>query len=311
VGLTNYDIAATTRMAINGLEITKLKQKNIDEDDLAVVIKIPEDEKHQKEIVDHLFFTSQLTGANIPIGQVADIKYEFAINRIVRRNLKRTITVGMFLQDGYKSNGLQKRLEKILKNYQLPKGYQLEFGGDSEERSSAFLSMIIPAILAVGIIYLILVFQFGNLLDPLIIMGTIPLSLIGVIWGLKLTGYPIGFMALLGAVSLMGVVVNNGIVLLDYIKVLYGEGAELHQAVVEGCATRLRPIVIGMVTTVISLIPLGLSGGSLWAPLAYSIIFGMLFSSVLTMIVIPVAYYGLKRKQYAGQKVDLTRRSTL
>jgi multidrug efflux pump subunit AcrB len=304
VGLTNYDIAATTRMAINGLEITKLKQKNIDEDDLPVVIKIPEGEKHQKEIVDHLFFTSQLTGANIPISQVATVKNEFALNRIVRRDLKRTITVGMYLQDGYKSNGLQKRLEKVLKHYRLPQGYQLEFGGDSEERSSAFLSMVVPAILAVGIIYLILVFQFGNLLDPLIIMGTIPLSFIGVIWGLKLTGYPIGFMALLGSVSLMGVVVNNGIVLLDYIKILYGEGAELLQAVVEGCLTRMRPIIIGMVTTVISLIPLGLSGGSLWAPLAYSIIFGMLVSSVLTMIVIPVAFYGLKRKQYASQGVD-------
>jgi len=94
-------------------------------------------------------------------------------------------------------------------------------------------------------------------------------------------------------------VVNNGIVLLDYIKVLYKEGADLFQAVVEGCVTRTRPIIIGMVTTVISLIPLGLSGGSLWAPLAYSLIFGMLVSSVLTLVVIPVTFYMLKQKKAA------------
>ncbi|MCT4566375.1 MAG: efflux RND transporter permease subunit [Maledivibacter sp.] len=290
VGLTNYDIATTVRMAINGLEITKLKQKNIDDDDMPVLMKIPDANKHNKEVLDNIFFTSRFTGENIPINQIATIENEFTGNTIMRRDTKRNIAVGMFIREGHNTAQAHKEVEKALGEYELPKGYTLVVGGESEERSEAFSSMIIPSIIAVAIIYLILVVQFGDLREPLIIMGTIPLSFIGVIWGLKLTGYPVGFMALLGAISLMGVVVNNGIVLLDYIKLLRNESESLKAAIIEACATRIRPIMIGMVTTVISLIPLGLTGGSLWAPMAYSIIFGMIISSILTLIIIPVAF---------------------
>ncbi|QXM06801.1 efflux RND transporter permease subunit [Crassaminicella indica] len=303
VGLSNYDIAATVRMAINGYEVTKLKQENIDDDDLPVIIKIPEKDKHNKEILDDIFFTSTITGENVPIDQIATIKNEFALNKIVRRNTKRTITVGLFVKEGYNTEAVQKKVEKALKDYKLPKGYTMEFGGASEERNDAFISMKVPSVIAVAIIYLILVMQFGDLREPFIIMGTIPLSFIGIIWGLKLTGYPIGFMALLGAISLMGVVVNNGIVLLDYIKLLKNDYENLHDAIIEACATRIRPIMIGMITTVISLIPLGLSGGQLWAPMAYSIIFGMMVSSVLTLYVIPAAYLIIEGEQSLIRKL--------
>lgn len=116
------------------------------------------------------------------------------------------------------------------------------------------------------------------------------MSFIGIIWGLKWMGYPIGFMALLGAISLMGVVVNNGIVLLDYIKVLLPQTKNVKEAIVQACETRMRPIMIGMVTTVFSLLPLMTSGGPLWAPMATAVIFGMILSTVLTMIVIPCTY---------------------
>lgn len=177
-----------------------------------------------------------------------------------------------------------------LEGYELPDGYYMEFGGENESSSDAFSSMVVPTIIAIVLIYLILVFQFGDLSQPLIIMGTIPLSFIGIIWGLKWTGYPIGFMALLGAISLMGVVVNNGIVLLDYIGLMVKSYDDPKEAISQACKTRLRPIMIGMVTTVISLISLAATGGDLWAPMANSIIFGMLLSSVLTLIVIPCAY---------------------
>jgi multidrug efflux pump subunit AcrB len=162
--------------------------------------------------------------------------------------------------------------------------------------------MILPAIIAVAIIYLIIVFQFGSLIKPLIIMGTIPLSFIGVIGGLKLMDYPIGFMALLGAISLMGVVVNNGIVLLDYIDLVFKQTGDLEQAVTAGSVTRLRPIMVGMITTVISLIPMVVTGGPLWAPMASSILFGMLISSVLTMLVVPCAYYVLMKRKVRNEK---------
>lgn len=156
--------------------------------------------------------------------------------------------------------------QKELEGFELPKGYTLTYGGENENSREAFSSLIAPMILAIALIYLILVFQFGDLAQPFIIMGTIPLSFIGVLLGLKGMGYSIGFMALLGAISLMGVVVNNGIVLLDYISLQLPKFQDPVEAVVEACKTRLRPIMIGMITTVISLLPLMLSGGDLWAP---------------------------------------------
>lgn len=297
VGITNYDIASTVRMAVNGLEVSKLKQKDIEKDALSITLKMPDENKKDREALDDIFVTSSITEENIPINQVAKIETKSSLNKIIRRDGKRTLTIGMFVEDGYKSDNILAACKELIKDYPLPNGYTIAFGGENEERGSAFSSMILPAILAIAIIYLILALQFGDLKEPLIIMGTIPLSFIGIIWGLKWTGYPIGFMALLGAISLMGVVVNNGIVLLDYIKVLMNDYEESVEAITVACKTRLRPIMIGMITTVISLIPLAKSGGQLWAPMAVSIIYGMLISSVLTLFVIPCAYYMISRKK--------------
>lgn len=294
VGITNYDIATTVRMAINGLEITKMRPDDSD-DDIPVVLKIPTEEKNTVQVLENIFVTSQITGKNVPIQQIADIHNEFSISRILRRDRDRTITVGLYPKPGYSAAEVLDIVEEKMEGFEVPQDYVLEFGGESEDRIEAFESLIGPSILAIALIYLILMFQFMDLVQPLIIMGTIPLSFIGVIWGLKITGYPLGFMALMGTVSLMGIVVNNGIVLLDYINILSRSGMELMEAVVEACATRLRPIVIGMVTTVIGLVPMGLIGGSLWAPLAYAIIFGLLVSSVLTMLVIPAAFVVYKK----------------
>jgi multidrug efflux pump subunit AcrB len=189
-------------------------------------------------------------------------------------------------------------------DFQVPEGYSYEFGGENEDRVEAFESLRGPFFLGGALIYLILMFQFFDLKQPLIIMGTIPLSFIGVILGLKLTGYPLGFMAMMGAVSLMGIVVNNGIVLLDYINVLKREGMETMEAVKEASTARLRPIMIGMITTVIGLVPMGIRGGSLWAPLAYTIIFGLLVSSVLTVLVIPASFVAFENKKKKAKEAQ-------
>ena len=290
VGITNYDIAGTVRMAVNGLEVSELKQENIESDSIPMILKIANSEKGKREILDTLFFTSQITGENVPLNQMAVVDTATSLNKIIRRDAKRTITVGAFVQSGYNVKSVMEACQSALEAYELPDGYYMEFGGENESSSDAFSSMVVPTIIAIVLIYLILVFQFGDLTQPLIIMGTIPLSFIGIIWGLKWTRYPIGFMALLGAISLMGVVVNNGIVLLDYIGLMIKEYSEPKEAISQACKTRLRPIMIGMVTTVISLISLAATGGDLWAPMANAIIFGMLLSSVLTLIVIPCAY---------------------
>ena len=297
VGLSAYDIASTVRMAVNGVEISELKQKDINKESLPIVAKVSSDKKTSADMLDTLFLTSQITGDNIPLSQVADIDTETSLNKIVRRGGERTITIGSFVKDGYNTRNVMKAYEEALKDYKLPDGYTMEFGGENETSNDAFSSMKLPAVIAVVLIYIILVFQFGDLREPLIIMATIPLSFIGIIIGLKVMGYPIGFMALLGAISLMGVVVNNGIVLLDYMKLVLKDEKDVIKGIKFACETRLRPIMVGMITTVISLIPLMISGGALWAPMATSIVFGMILSSVLTMTAIPCAFIILHNRR--------------
>ena len=306
VGVSNYDVATTVRMAVNGVEVSELKQKDIDEDPYPINIKIPDNNKTKREVLNDIYITSQLTGQNVPLPQIADIITESSMNKIVRRDEKRTLTVGLFVEDGYNTQTVMANCQEVLKNYEIPEGYHIVFGGESEENRDTFSSLVIPTLIAIVGIYLILVLEFGDIRQPLIIMGTIPLSFIGILWGLKLLNYPIGFMALLGAISLMGVVVNNGIVLLDYINTLIKDYDNPIDAIVEACKTRLRPIMIGMITTVISLIPLALTGGLLWAPLATSIVYGMLLSSVLTLFVIPSAYYVSAAKKMKKQKEKAT-----
>lgn len=301
VGLTNYDISSTVRMAVNGLEMTKLRPADSD-DDIPVILRIPSEQKENIDMLNNIFVTSQITGRNVPIKQVADIRSEFDLNRILRRNRDRTITVGLHPRSGYNAAEVLKIVEERMEGFEVPAGYSYEFGGENEDRVEAFESLVMPSILAVILVYLILMFQFFDLRQPFIIMGTIPLSFIGVIGGLKITGYPLGFMALMGAVSLMGIVVNNGIVLLDYINVLKRTGMETIDAVKEASMARLRPITIGMVTTVIGLVPMGIRGGSLWAPLAYTIIFGLMVSSVLTVLVIPASFVLFDKKN--GRKPE-------
>lgn len=289
-GISNYDVASTVRLAVNGAEVTKLKQKDVDEDATPVTMRIGKEGLKNVADLNQIFITSQITGENVPLSQIAKIKTELSLNQIVRRDEMRTITVGLYLKKGASSQIVLEAAQEALKAYHVPDGYTLSFGGENEFASETFGSMVVPALIAIALIYVIIAFQFGSLFDPLIIMGTIPLSFIGILLGLKIMNYPIGFMAMLGAISLMGVVVNNGIVLLDYIKLLQKEGKTLFEAVEEGSVTRLRPIMIGMLTTVISLLSMMFSGGPLWQPLAAALNFGMVISTVLTLIVIPSAY---------------------
>jgi multidrug efflux pump subunit AcrB len=295
VGISTYDIAAVLRMAVNGAEATKLKSADLRLDSIPVILRVPEAHLSVREGLDQIFITSGVTGARVPLRQLVRTETSTALNQVVRRDFERVITLGVFPAPGSGIPNVIADCRQAFRAVTLPEGYSLVIGGENEFTSETLGSMVMPAVLAVLIIYLILALQFGDLISPLIIMGTIPLSFIGIICGLRLFGYPIGFMALLGGVSLMGVVVNNGIVLLSYVKDKEREGAGLREAVFTAGVTRLRPIMIGMVTTVISLIPMMLAGGTLWAPLATTVITGMLVSTLATMIVIPCLYLLIHR----------------
>ena len=132
VGISNYDVASTVRMAVNGLQVSELKQKDIDEDPYPINIKIPDNHKTKREVLNDIYVTSQITGENVPLPQIANIVTESSMNKIVRRDEKRTLTVGLFVEDGYNTQTVMKQCEQALQDYEIPEGYSIVFGGESE-----------------------------------------------------------------------------------------------------------------------------------------------------------------------------------
>ena len=140
VGLTNYDISSTVRMAVNGLEMTKIRPEDT-EDDVPVVLRIPSEDRKNVDMLNNIFITSQITGKNIPINQIADIRNEFYLNKILRRNRDRTITVGLHPKSGYNAAEVLEIVEEKMKDFEVPEGYSYEFGGENEDRVEAFESL--------------------------------------------------------------------------------------------------------------------------------------------------------------------------
>jgi multidrug efflux pump subunit AcrB len=181
-----------------------------------------------------------------------------------------------------------------LAEWQLPTGYEITIGGESESRNEAFSSIGQLSIIVVMIIYILMAMQFYSLSIPLLILSTVYLAAGGAVLGLFLTGSPIGFMALMGMISLSGIVVRNGIVLIEFIEQAEQRGVALKEAVVQGGRARLRPILLTTMTAIGGMLPMAVMGGSMWRPMAVCIISGLLVSTVLTLIVVPSLFYKLE-----------------
>jgi multidrug efflux pump subunit AcrB len=177
-----------------------------------------------------------------------------------------------------------------LKDVAIPAGYRCGLGGEFESRTESFGGMMQSMIIALIGIFAILVMQFKSYSQPLIVFSAIPLSLIGALWALFLSGGSFSFTAFIGLTSLVGIVVNNSILLVDYANQLRNEGSTIDQALLDACATRFLPIFLTTATTIGGLLPLAFRGGSLWAPMSWTIIGGLTMSTILTLIVTPALY---------------------
>jgi len=183
----------------------------------------------------------------------------------------------------------------------LPPGYAVEIDGELEETAKAQRQVVIAIAISILLMVLVLTVQYNSLVKPAVVMAAVPLGMIGVLLGLLITGWAMGFMAMLGILALGGIVVNNAIVLIDFIETNVAAGQELRQAVADAGRVRMRPIVLTTLTTIGGLLPLSLFGGALWAPMTNGMIFGLSVSTVLTLFVIPSLYVLMVEK--AGMKV--------
>ena len=232
----------------------------------------------------------------ITFDQLLSERYDEQIQRIPHINGDRTITVRAYPGDENKSV-LEEEIVGITEQM-AQEGYSLIVGGETEARTDFFIELTKLFLIVLFLIYIVMAIQFYSLITPLLVMSTVYLAISGAIIGLFVTQVGLGFMAMMGIVSLAGIVVRNSIVLIEFIEQRLSEGMDLHDAVVEAGRTRLRPILLTAFTAIAALFPIAFSGDVLFQPLAISIISGLLFSTVLTVVLVPAFYTAINQKKY-------------
>ncbi len=267
---------------------------DIDIDNEEVDIRIQNKEFFKRNIGDiHNVFVTSARGGAVPLGEVAKVTFGKSISDIRRFNQKRSIIVRSDVVKGYRTDSIKKKLRIMMEKNELPHGYFIKYGGESEQRDTAIKELMYSMVLGVILIYFILAVQFNSYKQPCMILIAIPLSFVGVVLGLVLTRNNFGFMAFVGMIALTGIVVNDSIVLLSYANQLVKNGCSVFDAAMQAGLRRLRPVLMTTVTTIGGLLPLSLNlggGGEFWVPMGWSIIFGIGVATFLTLVIIPVAF---------------------
>ena len=288
-GLTNQDIATSLRTALSGFNAGDFRDG---EDNIPIIMRSQGSQAVSANELESLPIFAQNSGQNVPLAQVAAIETDWQYAKIKRRNLYRTMIISCDAKSGYTATDVTNALVPLLEeaSKEWPAGAFYSLGGESEQSSEAMGAVMAKLPLAGFIILLLLVSQFNSFRKTSIVLSTIPLGIIGVILGLLLFRSYFGFMAFLGVISLAGIVINNAIVLIDRIQIEEELGKTPYQAILDAAQQRFRPILLTTFTTTLGMIPLYLGGGLMWEPMAISIMIGLLFATVITLLFIPVIY---------------------
>jgi len=291
-GVPVVEIDKTVRTCINGAEVSKYRDKRGKE--YNIILRLPVEGKTNIHDFDRIYVKS-LTGKLIPLRQLASIEFKEAPGIIIRKDLRKTATLIADIEKGYTLEEVLEPVVKELNDYRFPKGYDFALAGELENRQESFGGMFKAIIIAIIAIFAVLVLQFRSFIQPLIMFVSLPFAFIGSIWAWFLTGNTFSFTAFVGLISLVGIVINNAIILVDYTNVLRKEGKQLEEAIKTACEIRFTPIILTTLTTIGGLLPLTLGGGTLWAPMGWGIIGGLITSTFLTLLVIPVLYILITR----------------
>ncbi len=291
LGIPSHEIDKTIRMSIHGLVIDEYR----DERGKRFNIVMGTPGEFTPEDIRKIYVES-LTGKIIPLSMVAETGFHKAPGKITRYNMQRYGAVKADL-DGTRT--LDEVLVPVMEQLELinlPEGFSYKIRGEYESRQESFGGMGMALLLAAIAIFAVLVLQFKSFLQPVIIFIAFPLGAIGMVWALLLSGYHFSFTAFIGFISLSGIVINNSIILVDYTNRLRQTGIPKKEALIQAGETRFIPIILTTLTTIGGLLPLTLQGGSLWAPMGWTIIGGLLVSTFLTLLIVPVLYLLLIRK---------------
>jgi multidrug efflux pump subunit AcrB len=310
-GLTNYDVAMASQSAMSGHQVTQLREGD---KQIPVVAKLRMEERAQLGDLNNLYVYSSKSSQKIHMRQVASFEYGMQTEKMRSRNQFRTITVSAMPADGKLASEVMKAARPKLKELQkeLPAGYRMEIGGEEEDQVKSFRDLVIVLCVSVLLIFMALVFQFKNAIKPFIVFAAVPFGMVGALAALWIMGQPFGFMAFLGIVSLIGVIVSHIIVLFDFIEEKHAEGEPFIQALLDAGIMRLRPVLITVGATVIALFPLASHGGPLWEPMCYAQIGGLSVATFITLLLVPVIYaiFVLDLKLVKWEKVEHTPQAT-
>lgn len=325
-GLSTYSIAMAIRTALFGKELSDYKGR---EDDYPIQLRL--EQKYRYNLASLLnqkitFKNDQGELMQVPISSVADISYSTSFGNIKRKDMNRVVTLFSNVKAGYNANRINAQIKMALNKYQLPHGYEYDFTGEQKEQAKTSNFLMGALLAAIGLILIVLVTQFNSFVKPLIIIGSVVFSTIGVFGGIALFKMPVVIlMTGVGIISLAGVVVNNAIVLIDYIDYLKTKRKaklgidqddnlaieDIVDCIVEAGKTRLRPVLLTAITTVLGLLPmaiglninfvtmftefephlfLGGDNAAFWSAMSWTIIFGLSFATFLTLVIVPVMY---------------------
>lgn len=303
-GVTSQDVAVSLQSGLSGFATTEFREGD---KVIPIVLRSVAADRQDLGKLESLNIYAQSTGESVPLKQIADIEMEWEASKILRRDRMRTVTVRCDTEVGVLAADIDKELIPWLASEagDWPFGSFYERGGEIESSVEANDSINAKLPIAFLIILLLLISQFNSVRRMLIVLLCIPLGMIGVTIGLLATGAPFGFMTLLGVISLAGIIINNAIVLIDRIRIEIEEnGLEPAAAIIASAQKRLRPILLTTATTIGGLLPLWLNGSPMFVPMAITIIFGLLFATVLTLGVVPVLYSIFFRVRFHGFRAD-------
>jgi len=338
-GLSTSQIATELRTSLFGLEVSKYKEG---EEDFPIQLRLSEDYRYDiNTLVNKKIGFRDKFGdkREVPISAVSTIEYGSTYGSVKRKDLEKAITLFSNVLDGYNPTEINLQIKDLMENYDIPEGLSVKFTGEQEEQAKSMAFLLNALMIAVSMIFLIIVAQFNSVISPFIIMTSVLLSTIGVFLGLVIFNMDfVVIMTGIGIISLAGVVVNNAIVLIDYTDLVrarkreekgipkgeFLEYEDLLGSIVEAGKTRLRPVLLTAITTVLGLIPLAIGmninfgtlltefdpqfyvGGdnaSFWGPMAWTVIFGLTFATVITLVIVPVMYLLADKLQMRIRKI--------
>ncbi len=288
-GVTSEDVAISLQAGLSGLNLTEYREQD---KSIPVTLRSIAADRQDLGKLEGMTIYSQTTGTTVPLKQVADFNVAWQYGLIKRRDRDRTLTVNAQLLPGITATEINKQfnpwLEEATKTW--PYGYSYELGGEAESSGDANQSIIEKLPISAMIIVLLLVAQFNSIRKPFIILTTIPLGIIGVTIGLLVANPVFGFFTILGIISLSGIIINNAIVLIDRIQIELDNGKSAPDAIIAATHQRLRPILLTTATTIGGMLPLWISHDPMFETMAISIIFGLAFATLLTLVLVPVLY---------------------